>query len=307
MQPRAALMSLVIAVAIWPLSSLPADDSKPPAATAPDYSKYTNVLKEVNGEVVKADEGKLTVRVWTADKPAKNGPALVFGVQKEVTYSFIPESLVRRSVLPARLDEKGKNKPYSEKEKTALKLPKGSPGFAASISDLSPGSPVSLALVREKSSAAVNAKEDDLRIKFAVLKPETAFTRLQGVWYLDAIESTSKRTEYKDAKTMALTIRDEGWALSFGKDVVKDEQFLQSFGPANGNVNMALIFLDPTTEPKMITLRNPRGNVIWSGRYKLDGDALTICRPLRTSGAPATELKATDATILWAWRRSKDL
>jgi uncharacterized protein (TIGR03067 family) len=305
MKLRPAIRFLAMAVSTCWLTVLAADDAAQPAAL-PDYSKYTKVVKEVEGEVVSVDEAKLAVRVWTTDKQPKNGPTLVYGYQKEITYSFVPESLVRRVDLPARLDEKGKSKPYTEKEKAVWKSPKGAPGFAAAISDLSPGAPVSIALVREKTSAGV-AKEEDLRIKFVTLKTETAFTRLQGVWHLDAIQSASKRTEYKESKDLVLTVRDDRWALSFAKDVVKDEQFLLSFGPAPGNVNTAIIVLDPATEPKSISLINPKGGLIWSGRYKVDNEGLTIARPLLGQrGVVATELKASETTILWQWRKSKD-
>jgi len=301
--------ALILVLALGSVTISAADDEKKPAnqppAKLPDYSKYTSVIKEVMGEVVTVDEKKITLKVAVTQKKGAKG--LILGeAQKELTYSFIEESLVRTSLLPLKLDEKGKKIAYKEKEKEALKLPTGAPGYAAKIDDLEVGGTVNLLLIRDKSIAQDKATDDDLRIKFAIIQPEKPLKGLQGVWHLDAIESSSKRTEYKEIKTMVLTIKNDQWALAFGKDTVKDNQFLMSFGPANGNVNRATIIIDSTKDPKLIELRNPAGPVIWSGLYKLENDTLTICRPLRLGGNRPTELKSSDDAILWVWRKSND-
>lgn len=92
-----------------------ADDAKSPAkeppAKIPDYSKYRYV-KDMPGEVVKADDTKITIRVkWTENKnPNKNvlAPPKLAEMHKDYEYHFIPESLVRTSYLPKKTDEKGK-------------------------------------------------------------------------------------------------------------------------------------------------------------------------------------------------------
>ncbi|HEV3386006.1 MAG TPA: hypothetical protein VG097_14400 [Gemmata sp.] len=137
----------------------------------PDYSKY-KFIKELAGELIKADDKKVTVRVkWTVNTQLnpKARPNIVEKHQ-DYEYSFIPESLVRTSFLPKKTDDKGKRVEWTPKEKDALKMPIGVTGYAASTSDLVEHSTVNLILIRDKSISDAKATDDDLRIKYAVIK-----------------------------------------------------------------------------------------------------------------------------------------
>lgn len=152
----------------------PADD-KP---KAPDFSKYVYV-NEVTGEVVKADENKLKIKVTylapgKANPNPKARPAAPTQKSMEYEYQFIPDlSLVRfetKSLLPQKTDDKGKKVAYTPKELDALKTPTGVKGYAATHADLTEGSIVNVTLVREKAIPASKATDDDLRIKLAVIQ-----------------------------------------------------------------------------------------------------------------------------------------
>jgi uncharacterized protein (TIGR03067 family) len=306
MKSRIPTVFPVLVIGLTSLAVSAADDAKPPPLKAPDYSKYTNVLKKVTGEIVKIDEKMLTIRVSNLEKQQGFGADRRRLAKTELAFAFIEESLVRTSFLPPKVSDKGVKTQYTANEIKVLKRPPGAPGYAATLEDLKVGTDVTLHLVRDKTIPAAKATQADLRVKYAIIQPENPFMGLQGSWYLDAIESGSQRSEYKKVKSMVLTIKDNQWALAFGKDIVRDNQFVMSFGLARDNVNRAIIIIDPTTDPRIIQLRNPNGRIIWSGRYKLDGETLTICRPLRLGGPPPTELKSTDNSILWEWRKSKD-
>jgi hypothetical protein len=159
-----------------PLSS--ADDSKT-SDKAPDFSKYTTVTTKT-GEVTKADEKKITIRIKSTVNKQTNpryAPNFV-EVNKDYEYQFLPESLVRTSFIPKKTDEKGKKVELSQKEKDALKTPIGVPHYAASFSDLVPGSTVFLTLIRDKSISEAKATDADLRVKYAVIEslPSTTTT-----------------------------------------------------------------------------------------------------------------------------------
>ena len=177
----AAVMGLGILAT--PSGVCAADDAKTPT-TAPDWSKYTT-LTEVTGELVKAEESKITIRlnyVGLKNQPNKFPPLsqypftppiakanMLAPAHHDYSISFVPETLIRTVVLPPKLDEKGKKVPYTDKEKEALKVPKGVRGYAATIADLTPGSTVVVVLIRDKSVQADKATDDDLRVKYAIL------------------------------------------------------------------------------------------------------------------------------------------
>lgn len=166
-----------------------ADDVK--ETPAPDWSKYTTV-SEVTGELVKADDKKITLRLpYVAIRgqqnkfpplsqypvappvaPAKN----LMNANHDYEIQMIPESLVRTLTLPSKLDANGKKVSYTEKEKEALKTPKGVKGYAASISDLTAGSTVNVILIRDKSLNADKVTDNDLRVKFAIIQTPASST-----------------------------------------------------------------------------------------------------------------------------------
>jgi hypothetical protein len=150
-----------------------ADDAKTPAK-APDFSKYVYV-KNQTGEVVKADDKKISITYkWTVNTQPNPKFAPRF-VEKHQDYEFqlLPESLVRSSFLPKKVDDKGKKVEYTQKEKDALKTPIGVTGYAASTSDLTPGTLVDITLIRDKSIAGAKATDEDLRVKYVIIQPPT--------------------------------------------------------------------------------------------------------------------------------------
>src|SRR5262245_31419898 len=144
MFPR--IVRIVFTVALgYALSLLPrsAADDKSKDAKGPDWSGYTTV-GDVVGEVVKADDKKLTLRVtWFVPqtgggihRPGLSGHAGNFrnpfsphmsrprpGAKEEhhdYELAFVDGSLVRTKTLPTKTDEKGKRVDYTQKELDAL-------------------------------------------------------------------------------------------------------------------------------------------------------------------------------------------
>jgi hypothetical protein len=167
---------------------------------APDWSGFVTV-SDVVGEVVKADDTGLTLRVtWYATQGggSRGGgrgrrPSLsanhrnfhnpysmmrrsgggsrpkVKEEHHDYVLEYVPQSLVRYKALPAKLDEKGRTVPHTDKETHDLRQPTGVPGYAATKAEVTPGMVVELVLVRDKTVAAAKATEDDLRVKYVYL------------------------------------------------------------------------------------------------------------------------------------------
>lgn len=206
-RPARVVSTVVLGYTLALLPGLCSADDKTPAkdpattttpAKAPDFSKYANVA-DVVGEIVKADNSKLVLRVtWFEQQvqggnnnfrrpnlsanhrnfhnpyaPNGNRPPHVTVKEHHHDYEleFVPESLVRSnlSALPAKYDDKGKRVAYTTQELTDLRAPAGAPQYAASTSDLVPGTIVEVYVVRDKSIAAAKATEDDLRVKYAII------------------------------------------------------------------------------------------------------------------------------------------
>lgn len=172
--------ALSLAFVTLPTGMFAADDTKStakdPPTKIPDYSKY-KYAKEVTGEVVKADDKNLTVRIkWVEQKgaPQKGRPPMLTEKQKDYDFPFIPESLVRTMHLPPKTDDKGKKIPYTDKEKEALKQPPRVTGYAAQISDLVAGSTVDVILIRDKSIPDDKVTDSDLRVKYAIIQAPPA-------------------------------------------------------------------------------------------------------------------------------------
>ncbi len=172
------------------LPELCADDkSAKSTAKAPDWSKYTTV-GEVVGEIVKASDSKLTLRVtWYVQPNAGNKrPSLRGGggnyrnpygannnkqnlkeQHHDYDLEFVPETLVRMKTLPPKLDGNGKKIDYTQKEIDTARLPDGVPSYAASQADLVPGTIVEVRMIRDKSIPASKVGENDLRVKYAII------------------------------------------------------------------------------------------------------------------------------------------
>src|SRR5262249_36569520 len=145
---------------------------------APDFSKYSYV-NTVVGEIVKADDNSLTLRItWFVPQNANNNrrppihntthsyhnpyavnhgrPQNVKVKEEHHDYpgSFVTDAHIRTKTLPPKTDEKGKKVDYTTKELEELKGPWSIPGYAASPADLTPGTIVEVTMIRDKSIAS---------------------------------------------------------------------------------------------------------------------------------------------------------
>jgi hypothetical protein len=161
---------------------------------APDWSGYV-YISDVVGEVVKADDSKVTLRItWFGaqgnggnnHRPNLSGNHRNFhnphapngnrpqGQVKEQHHDYVldylPQSLVRMKKLPPKPEVDGKKVPYTQKEIDELRAPSSVTGYAASRSDLTPGTIVEVILVRDKTISNEKATEGDLRIKYAIIQ-----------------------------------------------------------------------------------------------------------------------------------------
>lgn len=173
-----------------------AKPTKEPAPKAPDWSAYRTV-GDVVGEVVKADDKQITLRVtWyqpqggsgnnrrpplsannrnfrnpyasNRGRPSQ-GRAQMKEQHHDYVLEFVPESLVRTKKLPPKFDDNGKRAEHTQKDIDELRSPPGVTGYAANPYDLTPGTIVEIILIRDKSVAAAKATEDDLRVKYAII------------------------------------------------------------------------------------------------------------------------------------------
>jgi hypothetical protein len=194
-------VSLGYALALLPVLSAADDEKQPSSATAkaPDWSGY-RFVGDVVGEIVKADDKKLVLRVtWFEPQaqaggknnrrpqlsqnnrnfrnpyaPNQNRPnnqqrANVKEQHHDYELEFVPESLVRTKSMPQKYDDNGKRVAHTQKEIDELRAPPGVTGYAASPADLVPGAIVEVILVRDKSIPASKATEDDLRVEYAII------------------------------------------------------------------------------------------------------------------------------------------
>ena len=174
------------------------DETKPPAAKpAPipaakpiDWSRYVYVT-DIVGEIVKADDKSLTVRVsWVA--PANNAnnrrPSLhhnnrnfhnphtssrqntqIKQQHHDYAIDFAAEGLVRTKTTPTKTNDAGKKVQLTTKEIQEYITPPGAPSYAATKTDLVAGTIVEVIVVRDKSIAAEKVTEGDLRVKYAII------------------------------------------------------------------------------------------------------------------------------------------
>jgi hypothetical protein len=162
-----ALLAAAFAAGAVALPAGGADDDKPaakkkPADAKPDWSKFAN-HKDVVGEVVKADEDGLTLRL--PQRAAKG---------EDLELKYAEGGLVRWKKLPPKVGADGKKANYTPKEMEALKQPAGAPGYAAERTDLLTGHVVEVKLVRPKSVPAAKATPADLSVKYVIIVGETA-------------------------------------------------------------------------------------------------------------------------------------
>jgi len=188
--------SLAILPIVWAADDSPTKPAKEATSSRIDWSAY-KTIGDVVGEVVKANDRQITLRVtWYETKMSGSGnrrPPLSsnprnfrnpYGSSRgrssqprvqvkeqhhDYELEFVPETLVRTKKLPPKFDDKGKRADYTASEIEALRAPDGVPAYAASASDLLPGTIVEVILIRDKSIPAAKATEGDLRVKYAII------------------------------------------------------------------------------------------------------------------------------------------
>jgi hypothetical protein len=169
-----------VAVVGLGFAALAADDDKKAdekkSDKGPDWSAYATVGEPVRGEVVKADDKGLTLRIsWlTAGKGgAKHQmfrPKNPNEKHTDYQLTYAEEGMVRWKTLPDKgTDDKGKPVKYTDKERSELRKPTSAPGYSAERGDLKPGTLVDVTLVRPREIAADKAKLEDLKVKYAVI------------------------------------------------------------------------------------------------------------------------------------------
>ena len=189
-----AAVALGLGAVALPLLADDSKSTKEPPPKAPDWSGYVFVA-DVVGEVVKADDKSVTLRITWFELQAKNNnnnrprlsqnnrnfrnpfaPNMNRQKQPQIKeqhhdyeLEYVPQSLVRSKSLPPKLDDNGKKVPHTQSELDELRAPGGVTGYAANKSDLTPGTIVEVFLIRDKSVPAAKAGEDDLRVKYAVI------------------------------------------------------------------------------------------------------------------------------------------
>lgn len=191
--------SLLLFPVLCSADDTPAKDKADKSASpnkGPDWTKYAYVT-DVVGEIVKADDKKLTLRVTWFEPQVQGGnnrrpnlsannrnfhnPHAPNGNRPRVTVKehhhdyeleFVPETLIRSTLagLPPKTDAKGKRVAYTTKELEELRTPSGVPQYASSAAELKPGTIVEVIIVRDKGIAAAKATEDDLRVKYAIIQ-----------------------------------------------------------------------------------------------------------------------------------------
>ncbi len=134
-----------------------AADPNPPA---PDWSKFLPA-GEITAEVKKASGDEVTLKL----------PGPMRGKWQEVTYQFAEEGMTRWAKIGPKFNAlTSKKVPLTAKELAPFKLPKGAPGYAGQKTDLKPGDFVTLQLVRPKAIKQSQLKQEDLRIKYAIIQ-----------------------------------------------------------------------------------------------------------------------------------------
>ena len=161
-----------------------------PLAKAAECTGYVWVTM-LTGEVVKADDSKVTVRIyWQAAVAGKSrggrsslhsgrGTHSPFATRRpnvqikwehhDYEIPYHTDGMARTKQLPPRIGPDGKRGYYSGKEQDALCAPLGAPGFQALKSDITPGTVIEAHLIRDKTIATNKVTDADMRIKYAVI------------------------------------------------------------------------------------------------------------------------------------------
>jgi RNA polymerase sigma-70 factor (ECF subfamily) len=120
--------------------------------------------------------------------------------------------------------------------------------------------------------------------------------RLQGEWKMVALEVNGKKVDDNVVRTWLLVIEGD------------------RYNPGSGEVSTEYAFrIDPTRTPKAIDLipsEGPYHGKAFRAVYSLNGDRLTVCRPLdpdddRPAGLCASSRRGSGTTrVVWERRKS---
>lgn len=204
MKPACCLLAAATVLGVVVLPAMADDPPASPSSTpakapaplpkAPEFSGYAWVSR-FEAEVVKADENKVTFRIYWEHAVANNNrngnrgrPSLhgtgrnhhsPFATRRpnvqikwehhDYEVPYVAESLVRTKALPPKVGPDGKRGYYSASEQDALSQPLGAPGFQAAKADLVPGTIIEAHIIRDKTIPANKVTDADMRLKYAVI------------------------------------------------------------------------------------------------------------------------------------------
>jgi uncharacterized protein (TIGR03067 family) len=118
-------------------------------------------------------------------------------------------------------------------------------------------------------------------------KADKELAKLQGEWTVVSADYPGEKSSAAFLKDISpLVIKDNKWSLHKGFSYT--------------------IRIEPTTNPKQLDLIRvlKKGNEVWRGIYKLDGDTLTFCKAVSPVGEWPREFKAGDKVVLFVFKRA---
>jgi uncharacterized protein (TIGR03067 family) len=110
--------------------------------------------------------------------------------------------------------------------------------------------------------------------------------QLQGEWVVVSIENAGNKS--RNVEGRKLVVKGDEWTAPVG-------------------VMLKLKFkIDATKNPKQLDLTSDQGGgeQAWPGIYKIEGDTLTFCRPMRPGGERPTEFKGGPGVFLMVCKRA---
>jgi hypothetical protein len=171
---RTSLRCGLLLAGLFVLAASASAQSKPTGgnATDDDYKKLAGT-RELTGRLIACDGQRVRFRVEvqvqqmaSPPRPTRPGqrprpPQIRVATQyKDFDLPLTADAKLRTQILNKRIDENGKEKPYTTAEKAELKGKENLPGYTTTAEDLHNGHVVKLTLVRPKGN--VNDKDKTL-------------------------------------------------------------------------------------------------------------------------------------------------